>query len=80
MVAHLRARPLVRLVRLSRSTGYLVVDHDHDNVAALVTEISEDLRGWELADNGERVMVTLDVHEQGVCPVPAASKCEGGSK
>lgn len=79
MIGHLRVRPLVRAVHVSRSAGRLVVDHDHDSAAGLVAEIGDDLRGWELADNGERV-VTLDVHEQRACPVPTAWRCEGGSK
>lgn len=79
MIAHLRVRQLVRVLHVSSRGGCLVVDHDHDSAAALVAEIGDDLRGWELADNGERVMVTLDVHERGECPVPTAWRCEGGS-
>jgi hypothetical protein len=45
----------------------LVVEHDHDDPAALIAEIHDDLRGWEQADNGERVMVDLDVHEESQC-------------
>lgn len=63
----LRARPLVRQVHLDSAAGCLVVEHDHDNPMALVAEIHDDLRGWELAANGEVVMVDLDVHEESEC-------------
>jgi hypothetical protein len=69
MMARLRARPLVRGVHVSTSTGCLVVEHDHDSPAALMAEVRDNLHGWELAGNGERVMVYLDVHEQEQCPV-----------
>jgi len=67
MSDRLRARPLVRQVHLNSTAGCLVVDHDHDRPAGLVAEIHDHLRGWELADNGEAVMVDLDVHEESEC-------------
>jgi hypothetical protein len=78
MIARLRARPLVRGVHVSTSAGCLVVDHDHDSPAALMAEVRDNLRGWELADNGERVMVNLDVHERGECPLWVAPRSEDG--
>ena len=68
MSDRLLARPRVRRVHLNAAAGCLVVEHDHDDPAALVAGIHDDLRGWELADNGERVMVDLDVHEESECP------------
>ncbi len=68
MSTRLRARPLVSQVHVDASSGCLVVDHDHDDPAALVAQIHDDLRGYELADNGERVMVYLDVHQESDCP------------
>jgi hypothetical protein len=68
MSTRLRARPLVSQVHVDASSGCLVVDHDHDDPAALIVQIHDDLRGWELADNGERVMVYLDVHQESECP------------
>lgn len=67
MVDQLRARPLVRRVHLAASAGCLVVDHEHDDPGALVAGIQHDLRGWELAGNGEVVMVDLAVHEDSQC-------------
>ncbi|MDQ6785011.1 MAG: hypothetical protein M3063_16560 [Actinomycetota bacterium] len=67
MAERLVARPLVRAVQINLAAGCLVVDHGHDNPAALVAEIHDDLRGWEQADNGETVMVDLDVHEESQC-------------
>lgn len=67
VIDHLMTRPLVRQVRPNSSAGCLSIEHDHDSAAALLAVIQDDLRGWELADNGERVMVTLDVHEGAAC-------------
>lgn len=67
MATRLVARPLVRRVHLDARAGCLVVEHDHDDPAALVAEIHHDLRGWEAADNGEAVMVDLGVHEESEC-------------
>ncbi len=63
MVEQLRARPLVCHVHLNASEGCLIFDHEHDDPRALIARIQHDLHGWELADNGERVMVDLAVHE-----------------
>ena len=67
MADHLRAHTLVRRVQLNQAAGCLVVDHDRDDVAAMIAEIAHDVRGWELAGNGEVVMVELDVHEELQC-------------
>jgi hypothetical protein len=67
MTRHLQAQPLVRHVQLHASTGCLVVDHDLGDPAALITGIRHHLRGWELADNGERVLVDLDIHDEQGC-------------
>ncbi len=72
MIEHLRARPLVREVRSSMTTGCLEVDHDYADEAELVAGIHDDLRGWVKADNGEAVMVELDVHPEGQCPLRPA--------
>jgi hypothetical protein len=67
LVDQLRARPLVRHVHLNASAGCLVVDHEYDDPGALIALIQHDLRGWELAGNGEAVMVDLAVHEESQC-------------
>jgi hypothetical protein len=70
MIDRLMARPSVREVHFDGTAGCLMVDHDHDSLAALLAAVGEDLRGWELADNGERVMVKLAVHEAPDCHMP----------
>jgi hypothetical protein len=80
MIDHLNARPLMRQVHVNATTGCLVVDHDHDSPVALIEEIHDDLRGWELAGNGERVMVDLDVHEETHCPLFPDVSREAGSE
>ncbi len=80
----LLARTLVRQVHVNSTAGCLVVDHDHDDPARLVAEIHDDLRGWEPADNGEAVMVDLDVHEESECrwatALPASDDSAGSGK
>jgi hypothetical protein len=68
MIERLRARPLVREVRSSMAAGCLEVEHGYKVEAELVARIHDDLRGWVNADNGEAVMVQLDVHPEGQCP------------
>lgn len=53
----LLARPLVRDVRTSVVAGCWEVDHDHDDVAAITGVLRQSLHGWEVADNGEIVMI-----------------------
>lgn len=67
MADHLRAQSLVHRVRLNQATGCLAVDHDFDDPSTLIVKIGGDVRGWELASNGEVVMVELDVHEESEC-------------
>jgi len=68
MADHLRTQSLVRRVRLNQAKGCLVVDHERADPSSLIAEIAKDVRGWELASNGEVVMVELDVHEEFECP------------
>lgn len=69
MIDHLITRPLVRQVQVNSTTGCLGRRYDHDNPAALVAEVRDDLRGWVLAEDGEKVMVSLDAHEAADCPL-----------
>ncbi len=81
MADRLAARPLVGRVHVDSAAGCLVVDHDHDDPTALVAEIHDDLRGFEAADNGEMVMVDLDVHEESQCRLaPARPAHPGGTE
>ncbi len=68
MVERLRARPAVRAVRSSMADGCLEVDHDYHDESELVVGIHDDLRGWAMAENGEAVMVELNVHRESTCP------------
>ncbi len=83
MADRLAARPLVHAVHLDATSGCLVVDHDDDDPAVLVAEIHSNLRGWEMADNGEAVMVDLGVHEASACrraaTAPTATRGGEGS-
>jgi hypothetical protein len=78
VIDHLITRPLVRQVHLNSTVGCLVVEHDHDSPAALLAVIQDDLRGWKLADNGERVMVKLEVHEGTGCVLHQRKGTLGG--
>ena len=67
MSDHLRAQSLVGRVQLNQATGCLVVDHERADPSSLIAQISGIVRGWELASNGEVVIVELDVHEEREC-------------
>ena len=54
----LLARPLVNAVRSSAVAGCWEIDHDHDSLAAIASLVRQSLHGWEVADNGEIVMIT----------------------
>lgn len=68
MLTHLRSHESVVSVSYHAGTGCIEVDHDADDAADLLAGIQEDLRGWRQADNGERMMVDLDVHPAEACP------------
>lgn len=55
--AELLGRPRVREVNLWARRACLEVVHDHDDVAAITDLLRRSLHGWEVADNGEIVMV-----------------------
>jgi len=59
----LRGRADVGAVFLNASAGCLVVNHKSDS-AALLARVRSVIRGSATADNGESVMVELDVHVQ----------------
>lgn len=56
----LLARPQVREVQMNATAGCLVVDHDHDDPAALIALLHQSLHGWQVASNGEIIEVTTD--------------------
>lgn len=66
MLDDLRRQVVVQAVRLDASAGCLLVDHA-GNRAALLARVHAMARGSEVADNGEPVMVDLDVPEEPRC-------------
>lgn len=67
LVDQLRRNPSVDDVRSDAHSGCLVVDHHSIDPGALLGAI-ETLRAWEVAGNGERVMVNVDAHPATRCP------------
>lgn len=70
MLYALRATDRVQRVQSDFSTGCLVIEHDTDP-EALVELITTTGRSVAVAANGERVMVTLDGHEEPECRLTA---------
>lgn len=68
MLTHLRSHDSVTSAEFNAGTGCIEVDHDTDDFGDLLAGVRADLRGWRQADNGERVMVDLDVHPSSACP------------
>lgn len=68
MLDHLRSHESVVSVRLRSGTGCIEVEHDAADFANLLSGVQTDLRGWRQADNGERLMIDLDVHPSSACP------------
>ena len=66
-IAHLRSHGSVVSARVREGTGCIEVDHDAGDMDELLAGLHADLRGWHKADNGERVMVDLRVHEESQC-------------
>ena len=64
----LLSRPLVHGVHTSAVAGCLEVDHDHDDPGALIAVLQRSLHGWQIADNGEVVMVMTHSELDDECP------------
>lgn len=62
----LLARPLVQAVRSTVTAGCWEIEHDHDDLGEITSLIRGTLHGWEVADNGEIVMIatTLEVRDR----------------
>ncbi|MGH9066113.1 MAG: hypothetical protein ACRD0J_01105 [Acidimicrobiales bacterium] len=73
MLAHLRSHESVSRAELRAGRGCIEVDHDTGDFAELLEGVRADLRGWRQADNGERVMIDLDVHPSSMCPFHATA-------
>lgn len=67
-LAHLRSHESVLSARLQKGTACIEVDHDAGDLDELLAGLQADLRGWQRADNGERVIVDLQVHDSSECP------------
>lgn len=68
LVEELRSRERVRRVQSDFSAGCLVIDHDEEP-EVLISLIERVGRAVGVAANGERVMVSVEAHEEGRCPV-----------
>lgn len=66
-LAHLRAHDSVTSARLHAASGCIEVNHTASDIDDLLAGTQLRLRGWRQADNGERVMIDLDVHRAGSC-------------
>lgn len=68
MLTHLRSHELVTSAEFNAGTGCIEIDHGTVDFDELLAGVRADLRGWRQADNGERVMVDLEVHLSSACP------------
>lgn len=68
MLNHLRSHGSVSSAHLQTGTGCIEVDHNAADFDELLRGIRTDLRGWRQAENGERVMIDVDVHPSAMCP------------
>lgn len=68
LLGHLRGCNSVVSATLHAGTGCIEVRADAADLDDLLAALEVDLRGWNQADNGERVMVQLAVHESQQCP------------
>lgn len=82
------ARPLVHHVRMDSVAGCLQVDHDHDDPTVLTGLLRQSLRGWEIAGNGETIMISTTSklsdgcswHSSGDAGDAAGSESQGGRR
>lgn len=63
---------------MSATAGCLEVDHDHDDPSALTDLLLQSLHGWQVADNGEIVMVTTDPELTHECALHSPDRPHGG--
>lgn len=68
MLTHLRSHDSVISAEFRAGSGCIEVDHNATDFDEILNGVQADLRGWRQADNGERVMVDLDVHSASQCP------------
>jgi hypothetical protein len=63
----LLADPLVHEVRMHATAHCWEVDHDYDDTSVITDALRRWLHAWEVADNGEVVMVTTTPEPTEVC-------------
>ena len=63
----LLAFPLVHTVEMSATTGCLDVEHDYEEVSAIIGLLRDSPLNWDIADNGEIVMVAATCESSGQC-------------
>ena len=59
--------PLVHSVEMNAATGCLDVEHDFEGVSALTGLLRDAALNWEVADNGEIVMIASTCESSGRC-------------
>lgn len=73
----LLARPLVNAIRSSAVAGCWEIDHDHDDLTAITELVRQSLHGWEVADNGEIIMITTTPEVRDHCAVHHTGQHQG---
>jgi hypothetical protein len=73
----LLARPLVHAVRSSAVSGCWELDHDHDDLHAITDLVRQSLRGWEVADNGEVIMIATTPEVRDRCAWHGVDRDQG---
>ena len=63
----LASRPQVEAVRLSSSKGCVEIEHNCDDLAALCEVIASTLHGWDVASNGEILMMETSFKVMDTC-------------
>ena len=77
--------PLVQIVEMNAATGCLDVEHGFEGVSAITGLLRDAALNWEVADNGEIVMIASTCESSGRCARhpkgnPALSVPSAGSR
>lgn len=63
----LLASPLVHSVEMNDATGCLDVEHAYEGVSGITGLLRDSALNWEVADNGEIVMIASTCESSGRC-------------
>lgn len=75
----LLASPRVRTVEMGATTGCLDVEHDYEEVSAITGLLRDSPLNWDVADNGEIVMVAPTCESSGRCALHANRNSDASS-